>query len=115
MVDLEVTRGDTESLQATVVDAVGVAINLTGATIRFTVRASAADPIAVIAKDNAGLGGITVPSPATGIALIALTPANTRLLTNGRWVYDVQVTEASGRVTTVVAGRIRAAAEVTVA
>lgn len=86
----------------------GSAYDLTGATLWFTVKLrsdqSQDDALASIKlyRIVGGLGdGITVTVPATGIATISMTAAQTEPLTIGEsYVYDLQVKDTTGRVFT---------------
>jgi len=94
---ITMTRGDTRTLTLTLTDADGDPYDLTGAAVRFTVEG--------IVDKSLG-DGIAVASPATGVAVITINPADTENA-NGRhsYPYDVEVTFADGTVITPILGR----------
>lgn len=114
-VNLNMKRGDTLSFTLTVTQS-GAAYNLTGASIRMTAKWAYGD------ADNAAVftrtigSGITVASPATGIATVALTAANTSSLPANpvQLVYDIQVTDSSGNIFTVVDGLLTVTPDVSI-
>lgn len=74
----------------------GVAADLTGATVRFTVKTPAydtdnLDTSAVIKKD---INSFT--NPTSGVATITLVPTDTQSLLPANYNYDLKVEEASG-------------------
>lgn len=104
---LEVTRGDDTTFDIALTDSDGAALNLAGATLRFTAkyRHEDADVDAVIAKDTDA--GITVVSEAGGTATITLDSADTASLV-GRTVlfWDVEVEGSDGSLRTPLDGRL---------
>ncbi len=76
----------------------GTVMDLTGATVRLTVKWSNfdADSVAVIKLDNAGLGGITISDPTNGVGQIVIPKTATSALPLHRsdLVYDVTVKKA---------------------
>lgn len=112
--DLVATRGDTNTYQVTAFKPPpnqAQALDLTGASLWFSVRRSLRDADPLIQK-TVGVG-IVVAAPVSGLATISLSPADTAALAPGPYVYDVQVKEPSGRVTTIVQGVLDLAADVT--
>lgn len=87
----------------------GVGRDLTGATLRFTVKRRATDPqaAALIAKTSAPGGGIEITDAAAGAFRVRLDAADTAaLLPDGRraaFLYDVECTQ-NGEVETLFAG-----------
>lgn len=76
-------RGDDVTLNLTFKDSAGVAINITGYTIYFSLKRNKYDTTAVLAK--------TITShtaPTLGQTQIALTNAETAIL-NGSYYYDI--------------------------
>lgn len=105
---ITIYQGKTRKVNIPVLNPDGTAYDLTGATLWFTVKLrsdqSQDDVLAPIKlyRIVGGLGdGITVTLPATGIATIAMTPAQTEPLTIGEsYVYDLQVKDTAGDVFT---------------
>lgn len=117
MADLTVTRGDTLRLTVTVTNADGSAYDLTGATMRFTVKRSVWDddsaaPIALYWISGGAASGITVSNPASGVATITATGTQTATLVTTAHVYDVQVSRG-GDTWTVASGMLLVTADVT--
>ena len=106
---MRMIRLDTKVANFEVVNSDGTAMNLTGATVRFTAKweHTDADADAVIKLDNAGFGGVTVNSPATegtGVITIPKTATTSLPLHRVDLVYDLKVKTASGTEHTVSRG-----------
>lgn len=107
------TRGDTIDLEVTVTRD-GAPVDLTGADLWFTAKLKVKDAdVDAVAQKTVG-SGITVTDAVNGEALITLDPADTDGLTKETTLYcDVQLVEASGRVTTVASGTLTILRDVT--
>ncbi len=92
--DIELFRGDTKVIELAVT-ANGAALDLTGKSLRFTVKASHSEKTALIAKSEAD--GIVVTYAAGGLAELTLLPEDTRSLANQvhTLVYDVRLVDGS--------------------
>lgn len=108
-------RGDTIDLEV-IATRDGAPLDLTGTSIWFTAKRKLKDADEnAIAQKTLG-AGITVTDAEAGEALVTLDPADTAALTKETTLYcDVQVVEASGRVTTVASGTLTIELDVTVA
>lgn len=106
-VNLSMTRGDTFSFTLTVTQS-GAVYNLTGCSIRMTAKYDPADVDASKVFVRTIGSGITVASPATGIAVVALAAASTSSLpaVPVPLFYDIQVTDGSSNIFTVVSGTL---------
>ena len=100
--DVKQYLGDTKVITLTLTDQDDQPINLTGATVYLTIKKSArdADTEAVLQKTVT-----THSSPTTGETVINISPADTRDKKAGKYYYDIQLTEAEGKVTTINIGR----------
>jgi len=88
---IEIYRGDTHTITVTVTNADGTAFNLTGYTMKLTVKTNKSDPdsSALLTKDA------TINSPATlGKGTIALSATDTNKVAGDYW-YDVQIKNAN--------------------
>ena len=88
----------------------GSKIDLTGATLTFTMKKDDTDPDvdAVIQKD------LVIQSPATdGQAILTLTPIDTDQDT-GDYVYDIQLVDATSSVSTILKESIAIKQDVTI-
>jgi len=75
-----------------------VPVDLTGATLFFTVRKTAVSPTILIEKDSTNIIEIEIVSPETeGRAIIHLTSGDTVNLDAGSYVFDVWVELSSGK------------------
>ena len=106
MTTLYIVPGDDFVYTATVLDDDGDAYNLTGATLWFTVkrRKSDADTSAIAQLywiSGGASSGITVATPATGIAAIRIAAADTDEITQAAHSWDLQLKDAAGVVRTV--------------
>lgn len=92
---LKMTRGDSEQLTVYREDSSGTQIDFeTGDTVYFTVKTSIDTEVKTLQK--------TVTSFTDGKAIVNIAPEDTSSLAYGTYCYDVQVTEASGDVTTII-------------
>ena len=129
MSDSTVIRGDTKRWYLSLTDGNGAPLNLTGCTVWFTAKSAAdedaTDAAAVIthyvvvsgagavtASNGFALGGkdhnqappATVTGAASGVLTQTLTAAQSTALALGSYVYDVQVRDAAGDVSTPING-----------
>ncbi len=101
-------KGDTKKLTITMKDNEQNAIDLTGATIRLTVKedVDSAEPLfqKVVTEHTNPTGGITA---------IKVVPADTESATPCPYRFDIQLTDALGDVTTFVSGTWTITEEIT--
>lgn len=103
--DLTLPRGDSREYRLEVIDQDGNVCNLTGTTVRFTVKKNngLADP-GEFQLSSANAAQIEVDDPGNGKARIYVKNIHTQNLEIRRFIYDVQGTDASGGVKTYVGG-----------
>jgi hypothetical protein len=104
-----IIRGDDVTIPVTFSDDAGQAINITGATVFFTVKSdlSDTDDDAVIAKT------ITTHSNASqGQTTITLT-ANDTLIDAGKYYWDLQIKDSAGKITSTLADTLEVKLDVT--
>ena len=104
MTELSMYRGDTKSWPFTI-EVNGVALNITGASFWFTAKnkISDADVDAVFQKTVGD--GITITSASEGKIEVKLAEGDTNTLTKRKRLhFDLQMKEASGDVSTPMAG-----------
>jgi hypothetical protein len=112
--NIEIDRGDGESITFSVVDAAGAALSVAGWSFAFTVKQGIDDDIlaAKFQKLSAGGLGITVqPGGVTGKVVVQLADADTQALA-GAYVYDLQGYDGT-YTHTVAKGRFRVSKDVT--
>jgi hypothetical protein len=112
---LEITRGDTRRYQVTVTDEAGLPVNLSGASIYFTVRkklASSVDDADAVFQKAVGTG-ITISDAAGGVIALVIDPADTRNFPKVVLLYDLQVITAAGDTITPAMGEFAINADVT--
>ena len=121
--EFEMMRGDTLSLQIVLAgeapDGTISPYVITGARIRMTVRKTHDDSI-IFAKDSNISGDVTVLD-ATGLVLrlggsvfeLNIFPSNTNSVVPARYVWDVEITDASGSIHTPIKGFMNLLADVT--
>lgn len=115
MSEIVAQRGDNEVYDLTVVDAAGARLDLTTATLKFTVKTDAKDKQYIVQKTTgSGITALDQSNPTTkGKAVIALLPADTaKLLAPKTLYFDVEMTVATV-VTTVVSGDLSLVADIT--
>lgn len=102
--NLIITRGDTLVHRITVKNTDETAKDITGATVRYTVRERTYDGAQVLQKTVGS--GIILTTPASGIFDVTLPNADTAALSPSiTYVYDCELT-LSGQVQTVQSGSI---------
>ena len=97
--EVEVVASEDQTFRLTVTDLAGSPEDLTGRTLRFTVREKGAhaDPIALISKSSLVPGEIDfVPPFSGGLADVTLVPADTSSLKPKDYLYDVWLIEGTG-------------------
>jgi len=102
MSQISIYKGDSRTLEVTVTDTSGAAVDITGYTMKFTVKKSEADTTNTIQKTTTLATEIDLTDPANGIAEVYLLPADTLNLKAGTYVYDVEVTTDTSKVYTVI-------------
>lgn len=102
--DFTLVAGNNPTLSFTVRDADGNVLNLTGATAAWSMWAVAATAAAI---DKAtGGDGITIPTPASGVVLVALDEADSLSLAQGLYLHQLEITDAAGKIHTASRGRV---------
>lgn len=104
--DLILTRGDTETLVVTIQGDNGSPINITGRTYRAQVRSSQ-DSTTIKASFTC-----TVTSGANGQVTCVLSATDSATLPSGQYYWDLEE-NASGVVSTILAGNVTVFADVT--
>lgn len=103
---IDLYQGETKDLDLLVVrevkdvnnNPVEEPVDLTGATIYFSVRRSASSPDLLIGKDSTNLLAIEIVAPATsGTAIIHLLADDTKNMPPGEYVFDIWVVLSSGK------------------
>jgi hypothetical protein len=89
----------------------GVPVNLTGATAALQIRTSPLAKTTVLSLTSAAGGGITITAN-TGLIACRATAAQTTTITNGKYAYDLEITQ-TGIVTRLVQGTIEVSPQVT--
>lgn len=95
------TIGDTVSVDFAVTDSAGVALDLTGATVKWQLAARPGSA-ALVTKQTSS--GITVTNAAGGLFTVAIASSDTTSLSRGRYYHEAQVTDAAGNISTVAVG-----------
>lgn len=118
--DLTLQRGDTSPLITGTVLLDGVAVDITGATLWFTVKTAVtvADNTASLALSTS-LGGVAILVAASGTFTISITATQMAALaagaTSATYVYDVQYKALAGQIYTLVQGSLTVPGDVTLA
>jgi hypothetical protein len=92
-----VYRGQSKTFELRVTDEVAAVVDLTGATVWFTVKGDLLDRDPTILKVSSDPVQIKISEPKRGVALIYLQPDDTRNLEIQEYVFDVWVQLASGK------------------
>lgn len=109
-IDLTMIRGDTVVFQATFTDDLNAPVDDPGATYRMTGKNQLADP------DSSEVFTVTASQTGPGVADLIVQPSMTRPLppVPTTLLYDVQVTETSGRITTIQFGTLTVIPDVSI-
>ncbi len=108
--EMEIIKRDDVAFQLTFTDSDGNAIDLTGATIFFTVKKNKTDDDvdAVISKQIDSFD-----NPITGVAQLDLTNSDTNILVGSYW-FDIQLKDSNSKISSSAAGRFIVAQDVTI-
>ena len=101
--DFEMVRGDTKVLVFFVKGPDGLALPLTGATVKWEAATSVHSETKDIAKSTA-VGGVAIADADAGHVRVTLSPSDTSGLLLGRRYHELEVTQSSGEVSTVSSG-----------
>lgn len=100
--DYTMTRGDSKIIGVTFTNADGTPRDLTGATVFFTCKVSPYDTANFFQKTVS-----SIASPLLGIASITIAPTDTSaLIVYSVYVYDIELLEVSGQITTIQSGKL---------
>jgi hypothetical protein len=113
---LEMTRGDTTTLDVLVVDDEGAVVDISGTDIRFTAKrdTSDTDAEAIFAKVS-GDGISLVNGGTTGQCTVVIEPEDTEdLVKQTRLAWDIQFTDVAGAVKTAARGTLNVLMDVSV-
>lgn len=106
--NITIRMGDTETISVAIKDSAGAAVNITGRTYAAQIRANAEDTT-ILATFSC-----SVTSAVAGTLQATLSATDTRALTPGLGVWDLQETITSGGVvTTLLAGQVTIVQDVT--
>jgi hypothetical protein len=104
--DFSHTRGDTFIRTLSFKDNLGAAIDLTGATIKFTIKSNIDDASPLLQATA------SIPTPLTGLATVTFTAAQMTIPV-ATYYYDLQFTDSANTVTTVLKGSFVVTYEIT--
>lgn len=103
-VDLVLYAGDDFEMTVKVTDSSNTPIDLTGATVKSQIRAATSSTVVMAEFTATSVDSSTLKLSLTGDTTAAL-PASA--------VWDLQITDADSKVTTIAAGKVKVIAEVT--
>ena len=115
MTALEITRGDTRTLDVTCFQPDGVtALDITGFDLWWTAKRTTGDPDPGVMQKTTATGGIAVTGAASGLATVTIDPADTSALPGvTQLVWDLQARDPAGRIHTLASGTLTVLADVT--
>ena len=102
-VDFEMHAGDDKTLEVTVLDQNGVAVDISSSTIRWRASRSKTKTADIIKKT--GGAGISLSDPTNGVFTVTLDAADTESLT-GIFYHEGQLTLPNGTLSTVLSGKM---------
>lgn len=108
--NVEIDQGADWFFNVTYENPAGTPVNITGYTAALQLRSLPQSPDAVLSLTTGS--GITITG-ATGLVAIHATANQTRIIDEGDYYYDLEITSNSGIVTRLVQGQAIVSAEVT--
>ena len=112
---ITIARGDSKLFEVTFTESDGGALDITGYKVFFTVRERGTLPSLTTNADTDAVISKVVSSfvaPATGVCEIELTKEDTEI-TPKKYVYDIQVKDSGGGISTIVIDDFIVLADVT--
>ena len=103
--DLAIYQGDTFSATVTIRNVDGTPADISGYTAQAQIRRAVADADPVVEVEMSA----TVESPQVHLSI----PHDETVGLTGRYVWDLQIIDGSGAITTVLAGKVIVTSEVT--
>jgi hypothetical protein len=97
--------GDTKIVGVTITNKDKTTTDLTGATIRWALKRSVHSIADEAVKDTIS-GGVLITEPSKGKCQVSIDPVDTADLSPGYYYHEMEVTSASGVVSTVLSGTI---------
>ena len=94
---ISVIRGTSKTFELEITDDDGAVVDLTGATLYFTVKAKLEDTNPLIQKKSSDALEIDIYDPRGGKAKIYLNPSDTQTLALKPHIFDVWVVLSSGK------------------
>jgi hypothetical protein len=104
--DIKIYQGDTFRFTLVLKDALDELVNLTGYTGKAQFRAS-------IGSSLVQELSVTFPTPANGEVVISLTAAQTNNIPGGSYKWDLELTDASSNVRTLIGGIVEVIEDIT--
>lgn len=114
--NLYIVRGNNKNFDVTITAQDGAPVNITGGTVRMTVKYDVGDADAsAVFSLSSSTTGITLTDPANGVATVNIPASATSALpySNVRLVYDIQLTTSTPEVFTVLRGYFIVAPNIT--
>jgi hypothetical protein len=114
--DYKMTRGDSKTIITPLADAAGDPIDLTDCTVWFTAKAAYTDTDEAATFQKSTADGITVIDEDTGVIQVDIEPEDTEDLdgVRTRLLYDIQVKDGDGKVSTAQSGKLVVYPDVTI-
>jgi hypothetical protein len=102
--NVEMAKGDTRRLVVTLLDDDGAAVDITGYSFAYAA--------ALVDTENPDLSkssddGIAITTAASGVLTVTLDAADTSTLCPGSYYHEIEATDGSGNVSTVLTGRLK--------
>lgn len=110
--EILIYRGDNRTIPVTVTDDAG-AVNLTGASIRFSVKKRKKDTDYIIKKSEADPAEINVTDAINGLFEIYIVPDDTQDLSITTYYFDIEITDSTGKTYTISMGTFKILEDVT--
>jgi hypothetical protein len=105
--NFDVYQGDNKELIVTVYDENGSILNLAGYNAVWCIHSLTPEHTYVVLKTTGIVGGITIPSPASGQIVISLDSEDTESLTPKAYGHQGEIEDSSGNHATIITGLVK--------
>ncbi|MFQ5647323.1 MAG: BppU family phage baseplate upper protein [bacterium] len=111
--EINLYRGDDRTLEISVTDSQGQPVDLTGSSLKFSVKQSSSDVAYLVQKSSDFSSEISITDPIGGVFQIYLVPGDSNGLTPGAYQYDIELTSSAGKIYTVLRSELTVMDDIT--
>jgi hypothetical protein len=112
--NFSIRRGDTWVETWNILDALGAAVDVTGAKFYMTIKNNTGDADPGVLQLTSPSSGIVITTAASGIVTATITATQSAALAAQTYVYDIQMKASNGDVTTLDTGTLTVSPDITI-